>query len=313
MDKKTKKFVFTDGKFIPENEAKISIASHALNYGTGCFEGIRGYYSQKEKALFVFRLESHYRRLLNSGKILFMDIPYSVKELCDFTIQLLKKNFEPTDTYIRPLLFKSDLTVGNFNLKTLKTSIAIYTVALGRYLDTEKGIKANISSWRRTSDNAIPARAKITGSYVNTALAKTESALNGFDEAIFLDQEGHITEGSGENLFMVKNNVVITPPENSDILVGITRSTVINLLKDDLEVEITERAIDRTEIYQADEVFLVGTGAEITPIIEIDKRKIGNGRIGNITKDIKDLYHNIVHGENKKYLELLTKVTLMSF
>lgn len=304
------RIVFLYNKFVPEREAKISIMTHALHYGTGCFEGIRAYYNEKEDALFVFRMEDHYKRMALSAKILMIKLPFSIEELCNITINLLKKNFSKEDLYIRPLAFKSDPAVGNFNLQTLKDGFAIYTVPLGRYLNSEKGIKANISSWRRVPDNSIPPRAKITGAYVNTSLAKTESTLSGYDEALLLDSLGHVVEGSAENIFMLKNGKIITPSTSEDILEGITRNTVITLCKNELKLEVVERSIDRSEIYQADEVFLVGTGAEVSPVVEIDKRLIGDGTVGKIGKKLTNLYYQIIHGELPKYKDFVKKVTV---
>ncbi len=300
--------IFFNGKFVREEQAVVPITTHALHYGTGCFEGIRAYYNEKGKTLLVFRMEDHYKRLLESCKILMTTPPYSAKELCDITEKLLQKNFAKEDLYIRPLAYKADPAVGNFNLKTLKNGFAIYTVALGRYLNTDRGIRAQISSWRRVPDNAIPPRGKLTGSYVNTALAKSESLFAGYEEAILLDGEGHVTEGSAENIFIVKNGVAITPPESSDILIGITRQTIMMLCKNDLKISVVERNIDRSELYLADEIFLVGTGAEVTPVIEIDNRTIGNGKTGQITAKIKDTYFRLVHDQYPKYKELITRV-----
>jgi branched-chain amino acid aminotransferase len=302
-----KNVVFFNRKFVPEEEAVVSIKTHALQYGTGCFEGIRAYYNEKHQALYAFRMIEHYKRLHNSAKILFISIPYSPEELCKITTELLEKNFEETDIYIRPVIYKTDSVVGNFNLKYLKDGLAIYTIPLGRYL-TQGGIRATISSWRRISDMAIPARAKITGSYVNTALAKTESILNGYDEALLLDDRGHVVEGSAENIFMIKDSTVFTPPVSDDILVGITRETIILLLEKELKLNVVERNIDRTEIYQADEVFLVGTGAEVSPVTEIDKRTVGSGNIGPVSDKIRDIYSKLVHGELKNYMHFLTKI-----
>lgn len=304
-----KQIIFIDGKFVPAEEAKVSVMTHGLQYGTGCFEGIRAYYNEEEKALYAFRLDDHFKRFLNSCKTLFISLPYSVDELSAITVDLLKKNYSETDIYIRPFAFKSDTVVGNFNLASLKNSVSIYTVAMGRYLKSEaEGIKANVSSWRRINDNSIPPRAKVTGSYINTALAKTESILNGYDEAIFLDHKGHAVEGSAENLFIIKNNTLITPPVSDDILQGITRETVMLLVNDEVKLPIVERSIGRTELYTADEVFLVGTGAEVAPVIEIDKRAIGDGTVGPQTRKIKDLYFKLVHGELKQYSHLFTKI-----
>lgn len=301
--------IYFNNKFVDEDEAVISVKSHALHYGTGVFEGIRAYYNEDKKALFVFRMEDHYKRLLDSCKILFIDLELGVEKLCEITKDLVKQNFEKTDLYIRPLAFKSDPAVVNFNLKSLKNSFVIYTLPLGRHLNTSEGIKANISSWQRISDNSIPPRGKITGAYVNTSLAKTESAIAGFDEALLLDDRGHVVEGSAENIFVIKNGKVFTPPVSDDILIGVTRDTIFKLCEDELNIKIEERSIDRSEIYQADEVFLVGTGAEVAPIIEIDGRKIGDGKAGNITSKLKDLYFKLVHGELDKYQNWLIKVT----
>lgn len=296
-----------NGKFVPEEEAVIPVTAHALHYGTGCFEGIRAYYNGDDKALYVFRLEDHFKRMGNSTKILFIKLPGSPNELAKITVELLQKNYSETDIYIRPLAFKIDPAVGNFNLTTLKDGFAIYTVPLGRYLK-EKGVRANVSSWMRVPDRAIPPRGKVTGAYVNTSFAKTESLLGGFDEALFMDENGHIVEGSAENLFMVRDGKLITPSLSDDILIGITRETIMTIAKNELGIETVERSIDRSDIYLADEVFVCGTGAEVTPVIEIDHRQIGNGEIGEITSKIRSLYFDIVHGKNPKYANWLTKV-----
>jgi len=304
-----KSTVFFDGKFVPEEEATVSVRTHALQYGTGCFEGIRAYYNEKEDVLFAFRLEDHYKRLMLSGRVLCMDIPFSVSDLCKITAELLQKNFSKEDIYIRPFLFKSDSVIGNFSLPKLKSSIAIYTVPMGRYVNTDEGVKVGVSSWERVHDNSIPPRAKITGAYVNTALAKSDALEVGFDEAIFLDRNGHVLEGSAENLFIIKEGIAITPPMSDDILQGITRNTLLTLLKDVLKVETVERSIRRTELYQADEVFICGTGAEVGPVVSVDHRKVANGKPGEITAKLKKLYYEIVHGENNKYTSWLTKIT----
>lgn len=301
--------IYHNGKLVKESDVRISPMTHALHYGSGCFEGIRAYYNEKDDALYIFRLRDHYERLVKSCKVLFINLPESVDDLCNKTVELVQKNFSPTDIYIRPLAYKSGLAVGNFNLKTLEDSLLIYTVSMGRYLSSGDGIRANATSWTRVSDNAIPPRAKITGAYINTALAKTESTLAGYDEALFMDRDGHIVEGSAENIFVVKNSVVYTPHVADDILQGITRDTIMKLCRDELKLTVEERSIDRSEIYQVDEVFLVGTGAEVTPVKEIDGRIIGNGEVGPISKQIRDLYFEIVHGENEKYKHWLTKVT----
>lgn len=303
------KTIYFNGRFVEEKEAVVPITTHALHYGTGCFEGIRAYYNEKENKLLVFRMEDHYKRLLQSCKIILTSPTESLKKLCEITVKLVEKNFVKQDLYIRPLAYKADPAVGNFNLKTLKNGFAIYTVPLGRYLNTDKGIAANVSSWRRIPDNVIPPRGKITGSYVNTALAKSESLFSGFEEALLLDEQGHVVEGSAENIFIVKNGLVVTPPESSDILIGITRQTIMMLCEKDLKIKVMERNIDRSELYQADEVFLVGTGAEVTPVIEIDNRVIGNGKTGPITAKVKDAYFRLVHDQYPKYKEFITRIS----
>jgi len=304
-----KRIMYLDGQFLSEDKAVVPITTHALHYGTGVFEGIRAYYNDQEKALFAFRVEDHFKRLVDSCKIVCIDLNLSPQELTTITIELIKKNFSESDMYIRPLAFKSDPAVGNFNLKSLKSSLAIYTVMMGRMIEKE-GIKANISSWTRVPDNSIPPRAKITGAYMNTCLAKTESILGGYDEALLMDNRGHVVEGSAENIFLVKNGKVYTPSASEDILVGITRDTVCKLLQNQLKLSVIERSLDRSEIYQADEIFLVGTGAEVTPVIDVEGRIIGNGDVGPVSKEIKELYRSLVHGQTKLYPEFLTKIIL---
>lgn len=304
--------MYLDGKFLPEEKAVVPITTHALHYGTGVFEGVRAYYNDVDKALYVFRLSDHYKRFLDSCKILCINLNLSVEELCKLTIELIEKNYSETDIYIRPLAFKSDPAVGNFNLNTLKNSLALYTVAMGRMVEKE-GIKVNISSWMRVPDNAIPPRGKITGAYVNTCLAKTESIAGNYDEALLMDNRGHVVEGSAENIFLVKNGVIITPPPSDDILVGITRDTILKLASDQLGIPVIERSIDRSEIYQADELFLVGTGAEVTPVVSVEGRAVGSGGLGPIATQIRDLYFNLVHGKSKLYPEFLTKITLPAY
>lgn len=303
------KIVYFNGKFVPEEKASVPITTHALHYGTGCFEGIRAYYNKDHDALYIFRMEDHYKRLFRSCKVMYISLPNTIAELCDITRNLVRKNFSQTDIYIRPLAYKSDPAVGNFNLKNLRDGFLIYTVPLGRHLDTQKGIRANISSWIRVSNNSIPPKAKITGSYANTSLAKTESAMAGFDEALMSDSIGNIVEGSAENIFIVKNNILITPPASDDILVGITRDTVKIIAKEKLKMDTVEKSISRKELYQADEVFLVGTGAEIAEVIEIDGKNIRKNKAKPIFTEISDIYFKMVHGELPEYMKYLAKIS----
>jgi branched-chain amino acid aminotransferase len=303
-----KRFIFFNGKFVPWEKAKVSVATHALNYGTGCFEGIRAYWSESQKKLFVFRLSDHIKRMKRSAKTLFLKLPVSEKEFQKIVVALLRKNKLKEDAYIRPLLFKSEEVIGKFDLKKLEDSFAIFTVPLGRYLNTGSGVKTIISSWRRIDARTVPPFAKPTGIYLNTALAKTEALARGVDEAILLNLDSSVAEGSAENIFLVKNKKLITPSLDQNILAGITRKTIIELAKKELGIATAERKIMKKELFLADEVFLTGTGAEVAPVIEIDGKKISQGKTGKITSRLQFLYFQIVHGENKKYRYWLTGI-----
>ena len=298
-------YAFFNGKLMPLAEAKIGIMTHAFNYGTACFEGIRGNWNSDQAQIYLFRTQDHYQRLLNNCRLLKISIPYSVDELCQLTVELVEKNGYQEDIYARPLAYKSSQVVG-VRLHDLEDDFLIFITPFGPYLDITNGIKCGVSSWRRIDDNMIPPRAKISGLYVNSALAKTEAVDNGFDEAIMLTHDGHVSEGSGENIFLIMDGKLITPPASDNILIGITRDTVIKLANWELGIETIERQIDRSELYIADECFLTGTAAHVTPVLEIDHRKVGNGEVGSITKRLQDLYFNIVQGRNKKYIDWCT-------
>ncbi len=298
-------YAFFNGKFMPLSEAKIGIMTHAFNYGTACFEGIRGNWNAEEEQIYLFRTRDHYQRLLNNCRVLKLDIPYTIDKLCQLTVELVEKNGYREDLYVRPIAYKSSQVVG-VRLHDLEDDFLIFVTPFGPYLDITNGIRCGVSSWRRIDDNMIPPRAKITGLYANSALAKTEAVENGFDEAIMLTHEGHVSEGSGENIFLVMDGKLVTPPPSDNILIGITRDTVIKLASWELGIETIERQIDRSELYLADECFLTGTAAHVTPVLEIDHRKVGNGQVGLITKKLQDLYFNIVQGRNKKYLDWCT-------
>lgn len=301
---------YFNGKFVSEEEAVVPVTTHALHYGTGNYEGIRAYYNEEEKCLFAFRVEDHFKRMVESTKIMHIKLPGTPKELTKITVELLKKNFEETDIYIRPLAFKSDPAIGNFNLAKVSDGFAMYCIPLGRHYKKEQGLRANVSSWRRVSEAAIPPRGKITGAYANTCLAKTESSLLGFDEALLLDNQGNVVEGSAENFFMVKKGQLITPPSGADILVGITRDSIIEIVKKEMDLEVVERNIGKSEIYGAEEIFVCGTGSEIAGVTEIDNRMIGEGKIGPVTEQIKKLYMDIVKGKSSKYASWLTRVSV---
>lgn len=298
-------YAFFNGKFVPLSEAKIGIMTHAFNYGTACFEGIRGNWNEEEKQIYLFRSKDHYQRLFKSCRVLKINIPYTIDELCQLTVELVERNSYREDVYVRPLAYKSSEEVG-VRLHNLDDGFLLFVTPFGPYLDVTKGIKCCVSSWRRIDDNMIPPRAKVSGLYVNSALAKTEAFENGFDEAILLTHDGHVSEGSGENIFLVMEGKLVTPPSSDNILMGITRDTVIKLAQQELGIETIERQIDRSELYIAEECFLTGTAAHVTPVLEIDHRKVGDGQVGGITKKLQDLYFDVVRGRNKKYLDWCT-------
>ncbi|MBI3732927.1 MAG: branched-chain amino acid transaminase [Chloroflexi bacterium] len=300
-------YAFFKNNMVPIEEAKVSVMTHAFNYGTGVFEGIRAYWNDDQQQLYVFQLAAHYARFLNSCKALMISLPYSVDDLCQITLDLLRREGYKANTYIRPLAYKSSEGIG-VRLHDLEADFTVFALPFGKYIEKDECAKVAVSSWRRVDDNAIPARAKIVGAYVNSALAKTEAALNGYDEAIVLTQDGHVSEGSAENFWMVKNGKAITPPVSDNILEGITRQVVREFLQNELGVEVVERTIDRTELYQADEAFFCGTGVEIVGIGEIDRRPVGIGRAGPITRRIRQLYFDAVSGRLPKYLSWCTPV-----
>ena len=302
--------VFFRGEIIPASEAKVGVMTHALHYGTAVFEGIRGNWNEKQGKLYVFRMAEHYQRLLQGCRIMLMDIPYNVEDLCRITIELLQSCGYREDLYIRPLAYKSQELVANLKLQDLSSDFLLIAVPFGAYIDVDGAIDCTTSSWRRIDDTVIPPRVKISGHYVNSILAKTEATLAGFDEAIMLTQGGDVSEGSGENLFMVTDGSIFTPPVADNNLEGITRDSAINLAKDELGIDVVERRIRRSELYLADEVFLTGTAAHITPVGSLDRRPIGNGGIGPITQRIRDVYVDLIRGENPRYLNWCTEVPL---
>lgn len=296
----TKSYVFMDGNYVPSFDAKISVRAHAFLYGTSVFEGIRAYWNQNHNQLYVFRMKEHYERLLNSCKIMHMPIPYTVDEMCELTIELLRKNAPKTDTYIRPTAYKGAEQIGP-KLIDPNNNFLVFTTPLGDYVDISKGLNVCVSNWRRADDNAIPPRAKIGGCYANTALIITDAIKSGYDEAIVLSHEGYVTEGSAMNLYLVQDGKLVTSRGCDNILIGITRNTVKEMAEKEFGLEVIERQIARTELYTSDEAFFCGTGAQISPIGAIDNRIVGNGNIGPITKKLQDLYFKIVKGEVEEY------------
>lgn len=303
------RFAFFKGGIVPIEEAQVSIMTHALHYGTGCFAGLRGYWNQDEEQLFVFRMRDHFRRFMDSTRLLYMTIPYTIDQLIEHTLELLRHEGFREDVYIRPLAYKSSAAVG-VRLHNLDEDVAIFAIPFGQYVQNEEGARATISSWRRLDDNAIPARGKITGAYANSALIKTDAYLKGFDEAIVLNQNGHVAEGSAENLFIIRNGVAYTPPVYDNILEGINRRMHIQLLREELSVETVVRPIDRSEVLLADEVFFCGTGVQLVAVTEVDSHPIGGGRMGPVVGQLRGLFFDIVRGRSSKYRNWCTPVYL---
>lgn len=297
------KFAFFKGRIVPYRDAKVGVLTHTLNYGTGVFGGLRGYWNDTERQLFLFRPHDHFHRFLESASLLLMEFPYSEGQLTQFLVDLLKAENLRTDCYIRPIAYFADEAIG-VRLHGLNPEIAIVAIPFGQYVENEEGSHVTVSSWRRIDDNTIPARGKIAGSYVNSAFIKTDAQRAGFDEAIVLNQDGHVAEGSAENIFVIRKGVVCTPPVTENILEGITRRTVMTLLRDELGIEVVERPIDRTEVYLAEEIFFCGTGVQIAAITKVDHRPVGTGQMGPVTGKLRDIYFDVVRGRAAKYREL---------
>lgn len=301
------RFAFFQGEIVPIEEAKVSVMTHALHYGTGCFGGLRGYWNAEEQQLFVFRIADHYRRFLSSTRLLYMQLPYSSEDLIALTLTLLQREGFREDVYIRPLAYKSSPVIG-VRLHDLDDDVLIFALPFGRYVKNEEGARVTISSWRRVDDNAIPPRGKIAGSYANSALIKTDAHLKGFDEAIVLNQDGHVSEGSAENLFMIRDGVAYTPPVSANILEGINRRTHIQLLRDELGIETVERPLDRTELLLADEIFFCGTGVQLVAVVEVDSYIIGTGQMGPVVTELRRLFFDMVRGKVPRYRHWCTPV-----
>ncbi len=293
-------WVFFEGEFARYNDVRLGLMTHALHYGTGVFEGIRAYWNQKKEQLYLLQAIAHYERMRRSANVMRMTLPYSTEELVNYTLELLRRNQFKSDVYVRPLVYISSEEIG-VRLHNVKHSFFIYAIPFGNYVEIDGGIRCVVSSWRRVPDQALPARAKITGSYAQSALAKSEAVEGGFDEAIVLSVDGHVSEGSAENLFMLKDGVFITPPVTDDILEGVTRQLLMKVIQDELNMPVLERSIDRTELYTCDELFLCGTGAQISPVIEVDRRPVGDGKVGEFTLELQNIYFGAVRGDTPKY------------
>ena len=301
------KFAYFEGAIRPIEEAKVSVMTHAFNYGTGWFGGLRGYWNAEQEQLYVFRIRDHYLRFLDSGKILMAQVDETVDDLIRATVELLQREGYREDCYIRPLGYKSNAMIG-VRLHNLEDRVTIFTTPFGRYIEDEEGARVCVSSWRRVDDTALPPRGKIVGSYVNSALIKSEAVLNGFDEALVLNHDGHVAEGSAENFFIVRGDALITSPIHANVLEGITRRTIIELARRELGLNVVEREIDRSEVYVADEAFFCGTGVQVVAIASVDHRPIGSGKMGPVTNRLRDLYFRVVRGQEPKYMHWLTPV-----
>jgi len=299
-------YAYFQKQIIPLEEAKISVMTHFLHYGTGVFEGIRANWNAKQKQAYIFRLKEHFQRLAQGCKVLHITLPLSIDELCKKSVELVAKCNYQEDVYLRPVAYTSSLQLG-VRLHDLEHDFFMFAFPWGRYLDKDK-VSCGVSSWHRPEDNVIPPQIKATGIYINNALAKTEAIQNGYDEAIVLAPDGHVSEGSGENIFLIMDGKLITPATNNNILMGITRNTVIELAEKELGIQTIHRAIDRSEMYSADECFLTGTAAHVTPVWEIDHRQIGNGEIGPITAKLQEIYAKVIRGDNPKYMHWCTPV-----
>ena len=298
--------VFFDGEYMPLGEAKVGILTHALHYGTGVFEGIRAHWDDASKELFLLRPTDHYDRWKRNAGILRINVPLSSEELTEITAELMRRNHFETNVYIRPLAFKSAERVGVSPDEV--DAYSIVALPFGDYLHAEKGLHAGVSSWRRIDDNAIPARAKICGAYVNSALASDEARRCGFDEAIFLNEDGHVAEGATCNLFMVRKGQLITPSITENVLEGITRDCIIELAHRELGLNIVERPIDRSELYVCDELFFTGTAVGLAPVVRVDHHDVLDARIGPITSELQRLYVDATRGHLGRYRRWLLPV-----
>jgi branched-chain amino acid aminotransferase len=300
------KFAFFEGKIVPIEEAKVGVMTHAFNYGTGVFAGMRAYWNADEEQLFIYRPYEHFERLHQSASLMRIKLPYTPDELTSILAELLRTEGFHENVYIRPVAYKSTEMIG-VRLHDVDDGFTMFSLPFGSYIPNEDGAHVTFSAWRRVEDNAIPARGKVVGAYANSALIKSDAILAGFDEALVLNESGHVSESSASNIFMVRKGVLITPPIYSNVLEGITRRSLIEIARD-LGIEVVEREIDRTEVYIADEMFLCGTGVQVAAITRVDHRPIGNGKYGEITRTLRDRYFDAAHGRLNAYRHWLSPV-----
>ncbi len=296
------KHAFFEGRIVPLADAKINIATHGFLYGTAVFGGMRAYWNEEKKRLFVFRPYDHFHRLLNSGRMMAMSIPYDEESLTQLALDVLRTDNWQQDVYLRPTIYKSDMGIG-VRLHDLKDEFCMFVMAFEKYVKNDTNAHVTFSSWRRIDDNVIPARGKVAGAYANSALIKTDANRAGFDEALVLDQNGHVSEGSAMNIFMVRDGIMVTPPVTDNILEGITRRSIIELAREELGLEVMERSIDRTEVFIAEEMFMTGTAAQVVAVTKIDHRPVGIGKMGPITEKLRTLFDDVVRAKHPKYLK----------
>jgi branched-chain amino acid aminotransferase len=297
---------YFEGAFVPMRDAKVSIMTHAFMYGTATFEGIRVYWNEDQGRLYGLKIREHVERIRQSCRILLMDDIPSVDELTGLIVETVRRNEFRGDAYIRPSFYKSTRAIG-VRLHELAHELYIVALPFGNYIDTDSGVRVMTSSWRRNADEALPARGKIVGGYVNMAFQKSEAEMNGFDEAVVLTSSGHVNEASAANLFMVRDGVVYTPPVSDDLLEGVTRKAIFEILRNE-RIPFEARSIDRSELYIADEVLLCGTGVQISPVVEVDHRKVGSGEVGPIASLIRERYFDAVRGRLPDYAHWLTPI-----
>ena len=299
--------VYHNGRYCRYGDTGVGLLTHGLQYGTGCFEGVRGFWNADARELNLLLMPDHYDRLAESARILLIKLPHATDELGSITQELCARNGYRGDVYIRPFAYKANEDVG-VRLHDVKDGFGIVAIPFDKYFDAERGLRCGVSSWRRVDDTSAPVRGKITGIYVNSALAKSEAVLNGFDEAIMLSHDGHVSEGSAENLFMVRRGVLYTPDASQNILEGITRRAIMTLAKDELGIEVVERSIDRSELLTAEEVFLTGSAAGVQWVGSIDHRTVGDGKRGRVAGALIDCYERVVRGKLPAYRNWLTPV-----
>jgi branched-chain amino acid aminotransferase len=294
------KHAFFEGKIVPLADAKINIATHGFLYGTAVFGGLRGYWNEEKKRLFVFRPYDHFRRLLHSARMMAMDVQYDEESLIQTTLDVLRTDNWQEDVYLRPTFYKADMGIG-VKLHDLKDEFCMFVMKYEKYVKNDTNSHVTFSSWRRIDDNVIPARGKVAGAYANSALIKTDANRSGFDEALVLDHNGHVSEGSAMNIFMLRDGVLVTPPVTDNILEGITRRSIIELARNELGLQVVERSIDRTEVFIAEEMFMTGTAAQVVTITKIDHRPVGSGVMGPITTKLRAIFDDVVRAKNSKY------------